>query len=96
MRKLWMLGHFGDGEQAACVHCGESVSFQTMEVDRIEIGGKYVRSNVQPSCKPCNRERADDRGWVGRKPQSHPDRPIYGPGSFEASNLNSQPTRSRG
>jgi len=81
-RKRWILGHFGDGERALCVHCAAIVDFETMEVDRTEIGGKYVRANVQPSCQPCNRDRADDRGWVGSNPQPHPDRPIYGPGSY--------------
>jgi hypothetical protein len=77
-----MLGHFGDGRQAPCQHCGSPVTFETMEVDRWIIGGKYVRANVVPSCKPCNRERSDNRAWVGCNPQPLPGRPTHGPGSY--------------
>ena len=81
-RKHWLLGHFGDGVEAGCVHCGEVVNFDSMEVDRISIGGPYRRDNVQPSCLTCNRDRGDQVDWVGANPQPLPDRPITGPGSY--------------
>jgi hypothetical protein len=91
-RRQWILGHFGDGERARCIHCPTIVDWGTMEIDRTEIGGKYVRQNVQPSCKPCNRERGDHREWVGRMPIPHPDRPCYGPGAYEPHDPTTKPT----
>jgi len=91
-RKNWMLGHFGDSHQAHCIHCQSLVNYETMEVDREVIGGKYIRSNVVPSCKPCNRERSDNREWVGSNPRPRPDRPIYGAGSYVHNDPESLPT----
>jgi 5-methylcytosine-specific restriction endonuclease McrA len=54
-----MLWKFGDGQQAPCVHCGKGLTFDTMEQDRIVPGGPYNRTNIQPSCRPCNERRGD-------------------------------------
>lgn len=58
-RKVWMLWRFGDGNTAPCVHCGKGLDFTTIEADRIIPGGPYARSNVQPSCRPCNIRRGN-------------------------------------
>jgi len=58
-RKVWMLAMFGDGDSAPCVHCGKGLDFKTVEQDRIVPGGPYARSNIQPSCRPCNARRGD-------------------------------------
>ena len=62
-RKEWMLRHWGDGEKAPCTHCDAPLHYETIEADRIEPGGSYRRSNVQPSCRGCNLARADDVDW---------------------------------
>lgn len=64
-RKVWMLATFGDGTTAPCVHCGDVLSYASVQADRIVPGGSYRRSNVQPACGPCNRERSDDPSWLG-------------------------------
>lgn len=56
-RKTWLLQQFGDGVEAPCAFCGESLTFETVTVDRIIPGcqgGRYVRENIRPSCGPCN------------------------------------------
>lgn len=58
-RKIWMLRFFGDGETVPCVHCGKTLTFATMQQDRIVPGGPYSRDNIQPSCGPCNIGRGD-------------------------------------
>lgn len=58
-RKTWMLAMYGDGITCPCVHCGTSLTFETMQQDRIIPGGPYRRDNVQPSCEPCNKRRGD-------------------------------------
>jgi 5-methylcytosine-specific restriction endonuclease McrA len=58
-RKVWMLAWFGDGTAAPCTHCGESLSFATIEADRIIPGGSYARTNIQPACRSCNVARGD-------------------------------------
>ena len=58
-RKVYLLWKYGDGETCQCVHCGKGLTFHTMEQDRIEPGGPYRRSNVQPSCTPCNKRRGN-------------------------------------
>lgn len=63
-RKLWMLAKWGDGETCPCVHCGKSLSFKTVESDRIIPGGSYARWNVQPSCRRCNLARLDNPKWA--------------------------------
>lgn len=63
-RKNWMLATWGDGEKCSCVHCGEALSYETVQADRIVPGGTYRRSNVQPSCARCNRRRSNNTAWV--------------------------------
>lgn len=58
-RKTWMLWKFGDGTTAPCVHCGHGLDFTSVEQDRIIPGGSYARTNIQPSCRPCNIRRGD-------------------------------------
>lgn len=62
-RKRWLLETFGDGEQCPCAHCGAQLDFATVTADRVvpgRDGGRYVRSNLRPSCAPCaNRQGAD-------------------------------------
>lgn len=62
-RKMWMLAHFGDGESCQCAHCGRTLSFHTLEADRIVPGGSYRRDNIQPSCRNCNSARSDNAEW---------------------------------
>lgn len=54
-RKTWLLAYYGP----ACVHCGKGLDFQSVEADRIVPGGSYARTNVQPSCRPCNIRRGN-------------------------------------
>lgn len=63
-RKHWMLSKWGDGEACPCVHCGRTLTFETVEADRIEPGGSYRRRNVQPSCKRCNVSRGKKTSWI--------------------------------
>lgn len=63
-RKMWMLAHFGTGTSCDCVHCGASLTFATVEADRIAVGGSYCRSNIQPSCRKCNLERSNKTEWI--------------------------------
>lgn len=55
-RKLWVIDTFGDGTFVACRMCWITVDYAGLCIDRIvpgHLGGKYVRSNIQPSCSPC-------------------------------------------
>lgn len=63
-RKQWMLETWGDGRSCPCTHCGAPLSFETVEADRIEPGGSYRRTNVQPSCRGCNLERGQHADYV--------------------------------
>lgn len=58
-RKQWLLDEFGDGQSAACsFECSTVVTLETLFVDRHPIpgcqGGTYARTNIRPSCGPCN------------------------------------------
>lgn len=66
-RKIWMLATFGNGKTVPCVHCGETLTYTTVQADRIVPGGSYRRSNIQPSCAPDNRERSNRLDWVPPK-----------------------------
>lgn len=66
-RKQWLLspqaGFGGDGSVVPCFRvrvCGqEALTYFTMQVDRIRpgiLGGRYVRHNIRPACRPCNFE----------------------------------------
>ena len=70
-RKQWLLGAIedprlgwapfgGNGTEVPCVFCEKSLTFATVEADRIVAGGSYRRENVQPACRPCNLARSDD------------------------------------
>ena len=70
-RKLWLLCVIedrtlgwapfgGNGETVPCVFCRKSLTFATIEADRIIPGGSYRRENVLPACRPCNLARSDD------------------------------------
>lgn len=63
-RKTWMLQTFGDGTKCPCTHCGAMLVREELEADRITPGGTYRRSNIQPSCKGCNRKRSNNTAWV--------------------------------
>lgn len=47
-----------DGRPAVrCARCQKILDLDTMTIDRIipgAYGGRYIRSNTQPACKPCN------------------------------------------
>jgi 5-methylcytosine-specific restriction endonuclease McrA len=58
-RKVYLLAKHGDGESCPCVHCGKGLDYATLEQDRIVPGGSYARSNIQPSCGPCNKRRGN-------------------------------------
>lgn len=65
-RRAWLVtpqaGWGGNGTFAPCAakvsaKCQEIVDTVTMEVDRIVpgcLGGRYVRSNIRPTCWDCN------------------------------------------
>jgi len=56
-RRLWLLGHWGDGVQAPCFYCGTGLRDGTLTVDRIipgHLGGAYVYGNIRPACLHCN------------------------------------------
>lgn len=55
-RKLWLVDTFGDGAFVACRYCWTTLEYSSLTVDRIvpgHQGGRYIRSNIQPSCSPC-------------------------------------------
>jgi 5-methylcytosine-specific restriction endonuclease McrA len=58
-RKLWLLAMHGNGDSCPCVHCGKTLTFDSLQQDRIIPGKSYARTNVQPSCAPCNIRRGD-------------------------------------
>jgi 5-methylcytosine-specific restriction endonuclease McrA len=62
-RKLWMLSFWGDGSRCPCVHCDSTLTFETVEADRINPGGSYRRTNVQPACRSCNAARSNNLDW---------------------------------
>jgi len=56
-RKWWVLEWFGDGETAPCYSCGEMLTYDTLQIDRIvpgALGGTYAKGNIRPACGPCN------------------------------------------
>jgi len=63
-RKNWMLRTWGDGEKCLCVFCAAMLDYDSVEADRIQPGGPYVRSNVQPACRSCNLSRSNNVEWT--------------------------------
>jgi 5-methylcytosine-specific restriction endonuclease McrA len=61
-------GFGGNGEVVLCAlgtvaDCAMLVDYKTMEVDRIvpgAEGGRYIRSNIRPTCRPCNEAAGHD------------------------------------
>ena len=56
-RRKWLLRTFGNGVSAPCWECGAPVTDSTIVVDRIKPGkqgGRYVRGNIRPQCRPCS------------------------------------------
>lgn len=72
-RKVWLLspaaGFGGNGDMAPCAmkvsaECETIVDYDSMEVDRIIpgcLGGRYVRGNIRPACRPCNNYASHDQ-----------------------------------
>lgn len=67
VRRRWLVEHYGDGELVACFlqisrHCLWVLDEDTVSADRIEPGGSYRRSNIQPACGPCQQRQG---GLIG-------------------------------
>jgi|SRR3954470_16237167 5-methylcytosine-specific restriction endonuclease McrA len=65
-RKQWMLTHYGNGHRCQCTYCPVTLTYDTVQADRIvpgTQGGTYRRENVTPACGPCNRARSDNAEW---------------------------------
>ena len=63
-RTTYLLSVFGTGDTVACVHCGVTLTRETLQVDRIVPGGSYRRSNIQPSCAKDNNARSNNASWL--------------------------------
>jgi 5-methylcytosine-specific restriction endonuclease McrA len=81
-RKLWLMAHFGDGSTCPCTHCGRPLTAETCEAHRVvpgHEGGTFARTNLQPSCRACNRPRGpEERGPQLSGPQLRALRARYG------------------
>lgn len=56
-RRQWLLDVFGDGVTCPCYRCEESLTLETLTVDRRRAGmdgGGYERGNIHPACATCN------------------------------------------
>lgn len=61
-RRQWLLDVFGDGVTVMCHlevsdYCLMDLDIHTVTVDRVVPaceGGRYVRGNIQPACRPCS------------------------------------------
>lgn len=66
IKKHGVLNAAGEKTRIACFHCGKLMraSAHTWHVDRYPIcghmGGRYILSNVVPSCGLCNMRRCGD------------------------------------
>lgn len=63
-RKTFLLTVFGNGDTVACVHCGVTLTRETLQADRIIPGGSYRRNNIQPSCAKDNNARSNNVAWL--------------------------------
>lgn len=60
-RKLWLLATFDPDlgpDECRCRlglddRCLGLLDYSTVTADRLDMGGPYVRSALQPSCAPC-------------------------------------------
>jgi hypothetical protein len=78
-RKQWLLAKFGNGIECPCTWCGTTLTFATLQQDRIVPGGPYRRDNLVPACGKCN---------IARNLFNIPDGCEYGPvGSLNAAEL---------
>lgn len=69
-RKLFLLTRDGDGAEAPCSDCGETVDYETMVVDRIiaaVYGGRYTRDNIKIHCHTCSDRQGVEIRKVMRK-----------------------------
>jgi hypothetical protein len=48
-----------------CVHCGNMLTYDTLERDRVQPGGPYAYHNLQPACRACNLRRSNNTTWKG-------------------------------
>lgn len=64
-RRVWLLATFDPdlGPEVARCHlkisdrCHGLVDDSTLTADRIDPGGTYAHSNIQPACKPCQNKQ---------------------------------------
>jgi hypothetical protein len=86
-RKAYLLAAFGNGVQCPCIWCGTTLTFATLQQDRLVAGGPYRRDNLVPSCGRCN---------IARRLLDIPDGCQYGPvGSETAADLGLPPVPPR-
>lgn len=70
-RKQWLLDTFGDGTTVMCHlelsdRCEMDLTFETLTVERIVPGcqgGRYVRGNIVPACRPCQDHQGGKLRW---------------------------------
>lgn len=72
IRKQWLLDTFGDGFTCLCFHpdCIEVLIFETITVDRIELGmdgGTYRRGNIRPACAFHNSSEGSKAMWARKR-----------------------------
>lgn len=72
-------GFGGNDRTVPCLWCGRRLRYYRLEIDRLvpgEVGGRYVRGNIVPSCTACNKKR----NWQNLEPhEDAPDRhPVSG------------------
>lgn len=70
-RRQWLLDTFGDGVTVMCHlelsdRCEMDLTIDTLTVDRIvpgHLGGRYVRGNIRPACRPCQDHQGGKLRW---------------------------------
>lgn len=45
----------------ACVNCGSTIDLHIDHIVPVSLGGKNVKSNIQPLCRHCNSRKRDHR-----------------------------------
>lgn len=74
-RRVWLLETFDPdlGPELARCHlglaegCAGTVNILTLTVDRLDPGGTYARSNIQPACRPCQHRQGALISWERRR-----------------------------